>query len=75
MILTKEQVTEYEKIVYDARAESPVVAFTDLIKHHMERVKGELVEANSDSFQLLQGEARAYVRLLKSLKAPRGTTL
>ena len=75
MILTKEQVDEYGAIIYAARGDTAVVAFVDITKHHLERVKGELIDAKNEDTLRLQGEAQAYRRLLKFLTSPRGATL
>lgn len=75
MILTKEQVDEYGLIIYAARGDTAIVAAVDIMKHHLERVKSEMVDARPDDMSRLQGEAQAYRRLLKFLTSSRGASL
>ena len=75
MILTKEQIAEYELILQGSKDESFGIALTDILTHRLTKAKAELVTATEmhDIFRW-QGRADVLESLLKSLKVPRGTT-
>lgn len=71
MILSKNQIDEYERIAYFARDEAAVVAITDLLKHYLKKAQAEMMIAvEGRQLRQLQGEAGAYQRLLTSLTVP-----
>jgi len=68
MRLDKEQAEALKETMRAASNEAPMMALGTLLMHELDRVKDELVIAAGGTIPTLQGEALAYMRILKFLK-------
>lgn len=68
MKLTKEQVEGLKDTLYASKDEAFGLALTTLMMYELDRVKDILIIPGGGDVPALQGEAQAYVRILKYLK-------
>jgi hypothetical protein len=68
MNLTKLEVEEHQASLRTGSGERFGIALLALMENDYERVKNQMVDASSEEVWGLQGEARAFRRVLKYLK-------
>jgi hypothetical protein len=66
-LLTREQVLEYRKELFNSQYNPSGLALQAILDNELEVCKNSLIAARGEDIPILQGEAKAYKKLLSIL--------